>query len=490
MLRREECISEISYIPRKVDLCVVGAGSAALSTAIAARELGVDVLLIEKAPKEEVGGDLRYCGIIRAVTPEYSEEDFFGDLMRLSRNLANKELIRIMVNKSKEMIDWLTNMGLKWQSRTPVLYRPEGGCYMMLVKMLSFAKKQGIKIVYETKATELLIDDFGNVNGLKIQKKGDKFRDINCKAAVLACGGFSANPEMICKYIDRYADTMIVRGSKYNTGEGIVMADKIGAKVAFMGEFHGAPEHRDAPRTDGGGCTIQPYTMGVWINLNGRRFLDEGKETYVKVGKSIFAQPGNTAYLLFDETIKNRKFKDSHGVERETIADRLKVEHIDPDLPEDLLKLSKNKRSLGDVYYKADTIIDLAEMIGIPPLNLKQTIEEYNDNIQEKEGLVGTPCVPNIFPPKSGWAYPIKEPPYYAYPAVCGITLTFGGLVISDKGEVVNKEGNIIPNLYAVGALTSGFFYYDYEGGSALTRNVVFGRITGKNAAEHIKNEH
>lgn len=476
-------------IPNEIEVCVVGGGSAALCTAIAAKEAGAAVLILEKAPKERVGGDLRYCGGFRAVNAEYSNEQFYGELMKVTRGRADPELTRIMVDESSDMIDWLTGLKVKWRtsSGAGMSHISVGGGYGLLMHLISVAEDKGIRILYDAKAVGLQTDDYGSVCGVHVKRMGERTQTIKCGAVVLACGGYSANPEMMCKYFDRHADTMHVRGARYNTGDGIVMAEKVGAKLDWMGDFHGIPEHYDSPRVEGGGVHMMPYRMGIWINLNGERFINEGEDTedktYVKVGKEIFAQPGNMAFLVFDEALKNMTFRTPY----DSLGAILRRPPPDMELPDDLQKRHALRTALADVYYKADTVEALAEELGVPSTTLKQTIDDYNENILETGGVNATPSAPHARIPKTGWAYHVATPPYYAYPAKCGITFTFGGCVANANGEVLDKEENVISGLYAVGALVPGIFYYNYAAGSAMTRNAVFGRRAGRNAAEYAK---
>jgi len=197
------------------------------------------------------------------------------------------------------------------------------------------------------------------------------------------------------------------------------------------------------------------------VDIDGKRFADEGEDffpyTYSKLGREVLRLPGGTAFQIFDSKVKH------------------------------LLRSEYN----SGTSVTADTIESLGKRLsGLDWETFVKTVKEFNEAVQDtpydpskKDGK----CTKGIGPVKSNWAQRLDTPPFYAYPVTCGITFTFGGIRITDKGEVVDTEENIIGGLFAAGEITGGSFYHNYPGGSGLMKGAVFGRIAGISAASASK---
>src|SRR4029453_8059177 len=250
------------------DVIVVGAGNAGLTAALAARQQGTRVLLLDKCPKAVRGGNTRFAGggfrftynsldDMRPMLPDLTDEeaakmevgtytnaDFFEDVMQVTEYAADKKLTNILVDQSYTTARWLTEMNVKWilststhavkvggKIRFPsgrVISINDGG--LGLVEMLfPTAEKQGIDIIYESKATGFLTDQRGTVAGLRVQSR-DGVRDLGGRAVVMAAGGFEANPEMRARYLGTGWDLVKVRGSRYNSGEALNLTLAFGAQ--------------------------------------------------------------------------------------------------------------------------------------------------------------------------------------------------------------------------------------------------------------------
>ncbi|NQV99195.1 MAG: FAD-dependent tricarballylate dehydrogenase TcuA, partial [Rhodospirillales bacterium] len=337
-----------------------------------------------------------------------------------------------------------------------------------LVDMLTqAARKNGIDIQYEARALRLLTD--GNkVEGVQIRKNG-KLRDIPAKAVILAAGGFQANSEMRTRYLGPGWDLAKVRGTPYNTGDGIRMALDIGASSAgnwsgchAVGWELNAPEFGDLAVGDN--FQKHSYPFGIIVNAKGDRFVDEGADfrnyTYAKYGREVLAQPGHFAWQVFDS----------------------KVTH--------LLRDEYRIRQVTKVT--SDTIEGLAaQMEGVDAQAVVKTIKAYNaavktdvpfnPNVKDGRGTDGLSL------PKSNWANLLDAPPYEAYAITCGITFTFGGLRIDTDAAVQSTDYRPIPGLFAAGELTGGIFYHNYPGGTGLINGAVFGKVAGQSAAQYVK---
>jgi tricarballylate dehydrogenase len=493
-------------LPEQCDVVVVGAGNAAMCAALAAREHGAEVVVLERAPEDEAGGNTRftagairfaYDGLedLRALMPDlsadeiartdfgaYTEDQFFDDMARVTENRADPDLVELLVRRSKATLMWLRGKGFRF---VPIYGRQAfkvnnrfkfwggltveawGGGPGLVEAHCKAAAANGIKIFYEARALSLLHDDEG-VKGLTLRYQG-KTQTIHCRAVVLAAGGFESNPEWRTRYLGPGWDLAKVRGTRFNTGDGIRMALDIGASPRgnwsgchAVGWDRNAPEFGDLAVGDG--FQKHSYPWGIMINANGERFVDEGADfrnyTYAKYGAVILRQPGQFAWQIFDK----------------------KVTH--------LLRDEYRIRQVTKVT--ANTLVELAgKLDDVNPKRALETIEQYNaavrtdipfdPNVKDGRRTEGLPV------PKSNWANTIDQPPFEAYAVSCGITFTFGGLRITTEGQVVDTDGRPIPGLYAAGELVGGLFYFNYPGGTGLMSGAVFGRIAGNSAGRNAK---
>ena len=494
----------------KTDVCdvvVVGFGNAAQSAAFAAHQTGAKVIIIEKAPESKRGGNTWFSHgaqfrhvhngipderLLLPHVPEaewdririepYTADDFYSDLMRVTRGRALPELAEMLVKESWPTVRWMRESGiefeilyggavpegnnLRWHHGHTFVHSKDGGAG--LVQMWHrILKKNGLDIRFDTAAHKLVTDEKGGVTGL-VCLTPEGFMQINCKSVVLACGGFQANPAMRVQYLGAGWDVAKVRGSRYDTGDGHIMAQDIGAQiVGHWGAAHASPIDADAGEYEAGFLDPETrryrthryaWTWGIVVNTMGRRFIDEGEDfhayTYAKTGAEIVKQPGSVAYQIYDQ-----KVMDAVG--------RQKYD--------------------GAAQVTADTLKELAEKLEINVDGFLQTVEEYNAacvndrpfSETTRDGL----ATKGISPPKTNWAQKIDKGPFVAYACTGGLTFTFGGLRVDERCQVLNKLNRPIKGLYAAGEITGGFFFHNYPSGSGLTRGAVTGRVAGGNAA-------
>ena len=482
----------------KYDVVVVGAGNAALTAALSARQKGASVLVLEKAPQAERGGNSRFSGGIfrfvydgiedlKPMRPDLSSDDwdrvdvgsygperYLADLMRVTEGQANPELTKTMIQESQPTVMWMTELGVVWdwsivwstktgerQSFNPGTAIQAKNKGVGLVHYLFAAtERAGIDIAYQAKMVGFLQNDNGHVTGVKVRTPSGT-EDAEAGAVVLASGGFEANAEMRARYLGPGWDQVKVRGTRFNTGETLRMALDIGAMpVGHWQGCHATPIDANAAPvgelhlTDRTNRLSYPYS--VMVNNLGVRFVDEGEDTgaytYVKMGRAILAQPRGIAYQVFDQ-------KTVHLLE---------------------------ERYTTGTPIVADTISDLAQKMSVPSETLERTVAEFNAAVQPGDF---NPAVKDgkhtlaLDPPKSNWALAIDSPPYTVYPVACGITFTFGGVKVDTQARVMDTEDVPIPGLYATGEITGDFFYHNYPGGTGLVRGAVFGRIGGATAA-------
>ena len=482
----------------RYDVVVVGAGNAALTAAISARQNGARVLVLEKAQEAERGGNSRFSGGLfrfayqgiedlkplreglpsaewdRVDVGHYDADRYVADIARVTQGQANVELARTLTGQSYSTMLWLTDLGVVWD--WTVLWSVDSGDRLRfnagtvleaknkgvgLIKYLFAAtRRAGVDVAYSAKMTGFLQDTTGRVTGVRIRTP-DGAEDVPAAAVVLASGGFEANTEMRARYLGPGWDQVKVRGTRFNTGETLLMALDVGAKpVGHWQGCHATPIDGNAAPvgdlrlTDKTNRLSYPYS--IMVNSLGKRFVDEGEDlgayTYAKTGRAILAQPGAIAYQVFD---------------RKTVH------------------LLEERYSTGTPVV-GNTIQDIALKLGLPVSDLMGTVEEFNAAVQAGEF---DPAVKDgkrtlgVDPPKSNWALPLDSPPFTVYSAACGITFTFGGIQIDTEARVIDTEDNPISGLYATGEITGDFFYHNYPGGTGLVRGAVFGRIAGANAA-------
>lgn len=488
------------------DVVVVGAGNAALSAAMAAKENGASVLILEKASEEEKGGNsyftaggFRFChsGIDDAasdvlidlsdaerkqiVLPVHDRNTFYDTLMKVTHHQADEDMAWRLIDGSRPTMVWLREHGVRF---IPMFGRQSflvdgkqhfyggvnieaiGGGAGLVEMELAEVLRMGCEIRYGTGATRLIQGMDRRITGLEVRGPNG-YEEIQAKAVVLACGGFESNPEMRVRYLGTGWDLARVRGTRHNMGDGITMALDIGARP--FGNWSGchsvgwdisAPPYGDYEVLDN--FQKHSYPWGVMVNLTGERFVDEGEDlrnhTYVRFGREIMAQPHRTAIQIFDQkTIP-------------LLRDEYRIKQV--------------------TKYTANTIEELAAQLEINPQALRASIDEFNAACPE--GAFGDGFNPAILDGistdglainKTNWALPINEPPFEAYVTTTGVTFTFGGLRIDETGAVQDVSDRSIPGLFAAGELVGGLFYENYPGGSGLMAGTVFGKLAGESAA-------
>ena len=484
------------------DVVVVGGGNAAFCAALSAREQGARVVVLERAPEAEAGGNTRftagairfaYRGVedLREVMPDltdaevagsdfgtYTEGQFFDDMFRVTRNRTDPELCEILVRRSFDTMKWLRGKGVRFQ---PIWGRQAfkvdgkfkfwggltveawGGGPGLVEAETAAARKQGIEVRYGSRAMRLLHDGF-RIYGVQVKDAG-RLYELRAPAVVLAAGGFQGDAEMRTRYLGPGWELAKVRGTRFNTGDGIKMALEIGASPfgnwsgchAVQWDFN-APEYGDLAVGDA--FQKHSYPWSVLINADGRRFLDEGADfrnyTYAKYGRVVLEQPGNFAWQVFDRKVAH------------VLRDEYRIRQV--------------------TKVKADTLEELAgKLEGVDGAAFLDEIRRYNAAVR-----TDIPFDPNVKDGrrteglavnKSNWANTIDEPPFEAYQVGCGITFTFGGLRIDTEARVLDADQAPIPGLYACGELVGGIFYFNYPGGSGLINGAVFGRLAGATAA-------
>jgi len=487
--------------PRSIDVVVVGAGNAALCAALAAADAGASVLVLERAPQALAGGNSRftagafrcvYDGVedLRALMPDltdgevasadfgtYTAGQFFDDMGRVTEYRTDPELCDLLVNRSRATMLWMRDQGLRFM---PIwgrqAYRIDGrfkfwggltveawgGGPGLVEALYAAANAKGVTIEFEARALDLIADDDG-VKGVRA-RIGGVTHEIAAKAVVLACGGFESNAEWRTRYLGPGWDLAKVRGTRFNTGDGIRMGLDAGAMAAGnWSGCHAVAWDRNAPEFGdlavGDGFQKHSYPLGVMLNALGERFVDEGADfrnyTYAKYGRVILEQPGQFAWQVFDATT-SPMLRDEYRIRQATRA-------------------------------RADTLEALVgKLDGVDPVRALATLKAFNAAVKRDAtfdpNIKDDRCTVGLAIPKSNWANAIETPPFEAYAVGCGVTFTFGGLKVDGEARVISADGGPIPGLYAAGELVGGLFYFNYPGGTGLMAGAVFGKIAGTSA--------
>ncbi len=481
---------------------VVGAGNAALSAAVAAREGGAEVVVLEKATRQHRGENSALTVHMRfpydsmdELTPllsgapsadlcrmadrigRYTSADYYDDIMTVTEGKSNPELAEVLVTQAAPTVRWMSSHGHTW---IPTYANPvsanavsfNGGGYGLQEQWFRTVEKLGVSVHYNTSVIGLFQDLQGKVTGVRT-KTSQGYCNFYGRAVVLACGSFESNPEMRARHLGPEWEAVKLRGVPYNTGDGLAMAVERGAlPYGSWSSCHASPQDLNRPPFDVPGPDIRgdfwsrySYPFGIMINLNGHRFIDEGETwrglTYAKIGRAILAQPQGIAFQIFDH--KHRQLEVIRGYEKAT-------------------------------GFKANTLENLAQQLGIPNIAaFIHTVSEFNAAVQQGEfnpfRLDGKKTI-GITPSRSNWALPIDTPPFEGFPVVCGMTFTFGGLRVTPEARVVHTMGYPIPGLYAAGEMVGGLWHGNYPSGAGMMAGTVFGRIAGVNAAEEVPQTH
>jgi tricarballylate dehydrogenase len=473
------------------DVVVAGCGVAGLSAAVTAAERGLNVAILERASQEDRGGQSRYTEAylrmkaIDQVTDDfetylasnvglYADPELMAEMStgrenwsHVARSLAipDPEVIGNFADHVPPTIKWLQGLGVKFDflptqflTKTQPRLLPVGGGAALVDALAAQAEKLGVTFFYHTTARKLLQDEQGVVTGLLAQQQGRGHVRF-AGQVVLACGGFEGNPALQSKYIGPRSVYLrpICKGGYFNRGEGIEMALDIGAAPSGdFGSYHAEPID---PRSSVSEPSVFIFPYGILVNKAAQRFVNEAPGTvdawYERITRRIYEQDEGIAYVILDQRVKN--------------------------IPNYRLGIRTDQPAI-----EADTLEALADKLGMVPEALRATVSAYNAccpvsgnydplNI---DGMATT----GLMPPKSNWSLPLDQGPFMAYPIISANVFTFGGLKVNPVGQVLDTDGEVMPNLYAAGEVI-GMYYTNYTGATSVLKGLVFGRLAANQIA-------
>ncbi|MGN0466331.1 MAG: FAD-dependent oxidoreductase [Lachnospiraceae bacterium] len=483
----------------QADVVVVAAGLSGLAASIAAAENGASVITFEKSTTTGgaanmgmgplgVGSRIQKDHMI-ALTPG----EAFRKHMYFTHYRVDARMVRDYYFKSGDTIDWLMDMGVEFVGVqrafsapeatraysdgefTWHVVKPEGGgmpgprcATAMTKKMTERAKELGVEFLFETPVKKVIMEDGAAVGVIAVDKNGEEI-EARANAVIICTGGFGDNPQMIAEETEfEFGKTIYNFAIPGMKGDGIKMAWEAGAgkEPCIMELMYQLPDNMNHFILDG--AFRQPC---LWVNRNGYRFMPEDQIANTTfTGNAIAAQPGKVAYAIFDSKMLKKYKKKGPDI----------VSHVHPhDLFDHFDEQWNRDLEAGyEPIAQADTIEELAEMIGIDVEGLVEQVQEYNDMCD-----LG---YDEIFEKDRAYMQPIEKAPFYVCRQNVGAYGSLGGVKINHKTQVLTQDAKVIPGLYCAGTDACNIFGDSYPfilSGNTMGFCLNSGRIAGENAS-------
>lgn len=471
-----------------IDVLVIGGGNAALCAALTAREAGVSVLMFESAPFEWRGGNSPHTRNVRCMhtgpedvlTEAYLEDEYWQDLLRVTRGKTDETLARMVIRESAACRAWMKRLGVRFQpslggtlhlSRTNAFFL--GGGKALVNAYYRAAERMGVEVRYNAPVVDLEMADDGTMrvwvgHGDDNDDTGrqpnvrDSAELLTARAVVVASGGFESNRSWLREAWGEASDQFLIRGSRFNRGTVLRRLIEHGAQaIGDPTQGHCVAIDARAPLYDGGIVTrIDCVSLGIVVNVNGERFYDEGEDFWPKRyaiwGRLVALQPRQLAWSVIDSQAEGR--------------------FMPPVFP----------------GITANTLESLAEQMQVPVDVFKQTVQAYNNAVVPGhfDHAVLDDChTHGLTPAKTHWALPLHKPPFTAYPLRPGLTFTYLGVKVNENAQIFMRgpDGQMLPapRLFAAGEIMAGNVLGEgYLAGIGMTIGTVFGRIAGQQAAK------
>lgn len=504
----------------EADVVVIGAGAAGSAAALSALEGGKKVILLEKTAQPMGAGTL--AGGMFAADSKLQKESgqevdkgwLYGQYMNASEGYMNSILVRRIIDEAGATVDWLMENGMQLNlvdagsgssynhiGMPATLHGYAEGGTVAITKLVGVFEEKGGDVRWSTPATDLIVED-GKVTGVVARKEDGSQLRIKAKSVVIATGGYGGNEEMMKEFV---GNSYTLGEVLQNTGDGILMAwdagaDKYGTEVmhyfweTFKGEEIGAMA--DVLGDDWFALTNWTMFPVLRVNALGQRFSDETNVSLFAIhGAELAMQPGQIEYAVVDDSVLQAVAENGLYIIEDQYAhwigdEQFYMEFNEPNstdayyaeqhMPADYRELFDAVLDMG-VVFKADTIEELAEQMGMEPETLKASVDQYNNAIATGKD--------DLFFADTSRLVEIKTGPYYAIKYSARNLSTLGGIRINENMEVLDKDFNVIEGLYAAGADAGGMYgkaYVDFEGGT-LGFAYTSGRLAGISASENAK---
>ena len=478
----------------QADIVIIGGGGSGFVAASAALEKGAEsIIVLEK--RAELGGNAVFPAGLLAINTRLQKrlgmdahtDEVFRQAMYYGHWQNNARLIRALLDKSADTIDWLEKKGLAftnivthYPNQSPNTYHitetgGTAGRQILDATIKECEDSRKVRIFLETPARKLLLGKDGRISGVLAQGKDGEI-SIATKCVIVCTGGFSDNEEMIKKYVPNYSKEVAPPRGIPQNGDGIMMTTEIGADVDGMVAFEWESFYRGSWFL----TVLSRRGQTIWLNRRGERFCDEGIPVMAEAANAIGRQPGMVFYALLDEPNKQKLANDelmpfeAFFLKNETKGKAYTsfAAQLDIDLKEAVTK---------DSAIIASSLDEIAGWMGIEPAVLKNNVGEYNKFCDQGRDA--------LFAKDRHLLQPLRTPPYYAIKCGVDLTNTHGGIKINERMQVMTREDEPIPGLYAAGVETGAKDWHSYNmwlSGHAFGFTVNTGRIAGEEAAAYV----
>ncbi|MEL1136514.1 flavocytochrome c [Desulfitobacterium sp. THU1] len=456
-LMKDVAKEKVEVKDAETEIVIVGAGASGMIASIKAAAAGKKVILVEKMGMLGGGDTMMASTLLNAAgssvqeklnIPNSSAEDFYKQLDGIATQKkmpADRTTLKTYADRSGTMVDWLVELGVPFGRITNTFqHKIEDGSAPGTHIVTALSKElDRLNVDYRlnTKATSIIMED-GKATGIEVETPDGNYK-IKAKAVIMTTGGFSNNPELLAKYNPTWLNRPTT-GSASLTGDGIIMAEKIGAALYNMDQVKA--NYLAHIIDDGSAVSLTAINNHtVLINHDGKRFVNEDHGSINYKSEQMMKQKGSEAYAVFDQTV---------------IED---------------LKLMKGYNDSG-YFISADTLEELADKIDVNKENFLKTMKDYQ--------TYATTGVDKEFGRKI--SDPIDKSKYYAALVTPSMQSTYGGIKVDKTGHVISTEEKVIPGLYAAGS-TSGHGAAAGEVGYALIVAVVYGDVVGEAVVADLK---
>ena len=460
--------ADLCSLPQKWDqtweVIVIGAGGAGLAAGITAKELGAKTIVLEKMAFPGGNTMVSGGGMNAAVEADYkaagvedSPKLHAEQTLAAGDNRADPALVEILAKGAPESVEWLKKIGVKFRPGIYQIYgglwprcrNPDGQSGSDYIKAgTAYAKKIGLEILPGHKVTSIIREkpNAGRVLGVEVEVGGKKQYWRATRGVIAASGGYAANAEM-CGFFDPRLTKLNTTNQPCSTGEVLRAIQDVNGLAVGMDYIQCIPW--TAPGYTSTADVFQAIEYTIFVNKEGKRYVAEDNRRDV-IRDATLAQTDQTVFQLCD----------TDGYE----------EHKK-------FYYEMNEAALKNgVLFRCNTIEEAAAKVKIPAAELKKTVEEFNAEVDSKKDPFGR--TPKMLVRK------IVKAPFYIGPFGMCRHHTMGGARIDTKARVLDREGKVIPGLYAAGEVTGGIHGTNRVGGNAIADIFTFGRIAGESAAK------